>query len=179
MKKFLKAFALSAALVFAFLLGGASPASAATTITFDADGSAVSAAASAADWSKGTGITVVTGNCTGTKCVHFKVIPNTGTDWPCKQFGLPYHAGCAYRIADGGCQVEVAANVFGRGYLELMVTKHEAGHCVFSYGGKAVSFHLPDQPHALMSAVQPGDPSKRDATLTTTDRDFTKTLVFP
>ena len=184
MKNFMKA-AITAFAAIALTLGVSAPAqagkpapAAAATLVFDADGSNLSVAAAAADWSKGTGITVVTGDCTGTKCVHFKVIPTTGTTWPCKQFGLGFHYGCAYSLSDGGCQVEVAANVFGRGHLELMVTKHEAGHCVFKYGGKAVSFHLPDSPHALMSATQPGAPKKKDAMLTTIDRNFTKTLNF-
>lgn len=167
--------AVAAAVALTFTgatVASAGPAHAATvTITFDADGTPLPVAAAAADWSKSTDISVVTGDCTGPNCVHFKIITNAV---PCN-----YHVfinGCAYSLSDGSCQVEVYSGVLGRPYFEALVTKHEAGHCIFKFGGKAVSFHLPDSPHALMSANQPGDPGKKDSTLTSIDREFTRSL---
>jgi hypothetical protein len=165
----------AAGLTFA---GAAAPASAThVTITLDADGSTLlPLAAAAADWSKNTNVRVVTGDCTGTRCVHFKEVTGTA----CLTRGAPSGTqGCAYRLTDGSCQVEVSTGRFswpGREYLDDLITKHEAGHCIFSYGGKSTAFHLPDSPHALMSAVQSGSPTRQEATLTSVDRSFTRTL---
>ena len=87
-------------------------------------------------------------------------------------------AGCAYRLSDGSCQVEVDQEKIafpGREYLDDLITKHEAGHCIFSYGGLAVSYHLSD-PRALMYSTQPTTPTKAQATLTSIDRSFTRGL---
>ena len=70
-----------------------------------------------------------------------------------------------------------SVTTLGRGYLDDLVTKHEGGHCIWSYLGISQSYHLPDTPHALMSATHSGAPSKKEATLTNTDRSFTRSLL--
>jgi hypothetical protein len=152
----------------------AAPPRAAATVQFtlDADGTTLPLAAAAVDWSKNTGISVVVGDCTGANCIHFKVVQTS--------CGIGAASGCAYRISDGSCQVEVDQWVADRGntaYTDELVTKHEAGHCIWSYLGVSQSYHLPDEPHALMSATHSTSPSLKDATLTSTDRRFTKSLV--
>lgn len=152
----------------------AAPPRAAATAPFilDADGTTLPLAAAAADWSKNTGITVTTGDCTGANCIHFKVVQTS--------CGIGAASGCAYRLGDGSCQVEVDQWVADRGntaYTDELVTKHEAGHCIWSYLGISQSYHLPEEPHALMSATHSTSPSLKDATLTSTDRRFTKSLV--
>lgn len=172
----------------ALMLVGVAPANAATTtITFDPSyvdattGQTVRPplplAASAADWSRNTDVTAAVGECNGTRCVHFKVV-----DFACNR-GAPV-GGCAYRIPDGSCQVEVSQWVVNRVadnpnvYTDLLVTTHEAGHCIWSYMGIAQNFHLSD-PRALMSASPPGgiSPTLKQATLTSIDRRFTKSLL--
>lgn len=170
--------AITALSIVALTFGGAPAANAgkpattsAITITLDADGTSFPVVAAASDWSKNTGITVVAGDCTGANCIHFKSIVNA---IPCD-----YHVfvnGCAYPLADGSCQVEIYESVVGRANLAALITKHEAGHCIFWYGGLAVSYHLPEDPHALMSATHSGSPSKKEANLTNIDRTFTRSL---
>jgi len=178
MTKTMKRFgAMLSAVLFAVGLSvvGAQPANAAAVIVLDADGSPLTAqiAEAATDWSKNTGITVVTGDCTGTKCVHFKVV-----DFACG-YGAPV-GGCAYRVADGSCQVEMSVWVWNQNWkrIDELVTKHEAGHCIWSYGGITQNFHLPESPHALMSATHSSSPSVKESTLYSTDRKFTQGLVF-
>ncbi len=172
MRKILLAILASIAIV----LGCTAPAHAATaTFTFDTDGTTLPLAAAAADWSKNTDIAAVVGECTtGNKCVHFKVIPK-GTGQPCSTANV---AGCAYRLGDGSCQVEVSGyylSLPGTENLAKLVTTHEAGHCIWSAGGKAMSFHLSD-PNALMYHETEIRPSRHDANLTSVDRSFTRTL---
>lgn len=130
-------------------------------------------AAAAADWSKNTGITVVVGDCTtGKYCIHFKTVP-----FACN---IGSASGCAYGLSDGSCQVEVdqwVANRQDTAYTDELVTKHEAGHCIFRALGWSGSSHLPDSPNALMSASGPISPTLKEATLTSVDRRFTRDLV--
>ncbi len=176
MRKLLLSIPVALALVFGF----ATPAQAATTITLDADGARLSngqilpTAEAAADWSKNTDVTVVAGECTtGKYCVHFKIVDG----FPCGK-GV---AGCAYGIADGSCQVELSKArlsyvvTHNRIWLDDLLVKHEAGHCIFRAGGIAQSYHLPD-PGALMYFEQPSNPTRQEATLSNADRTFTRTL---
>jgi hypothetical protein len=131
----------------------------------------------AADWSKNTGVTVVPGSCsTGPYCIKV-----SNVSFAC---GRAYPiGGCAYRtsLAEGGYyQVEVSEWVWGRGYeryLDDLILKHEAGHCIWGALGYSQSAHLPDKPHALMSSTHSTGPTKKEATLTSVDRQFTRNLV--
>jgi len=117
----------------------------------------------------------VTGDCTGLRCVRFKVVEGIPCNWDSAV------GGCAYRLDDGSCQVEVASYKLknpARSWVDELITSHEAGHCIWSYGGKSTAFHLPEDPHALMSPTHSGSPSKHEAKLTRHDRAFTRTLVF-
>jgi len=166
-------FAVGLSVVAAQPANAVQPAAVTAVIVLDADGSGLPVAEAATDWSKNTGISVVTGDCTGTKCVHFKVV-----NFACG-YGAPV-GGCAYRVADGSCQVEVSVWVWDKSWsrLDELVTKHEAGHCIWSYGGISQSYHLPEVPHALMSATHSSSPSVKESTLYVTDRKFTQGLVF-
>lgn len=127
-------------------------------------------AEAAADWSKNTDITVNVGECTGLNCIHLQVVPFAcGYGWPV--------GGCAYRLEDGSCNVEVSQSVVSRGgYLDDLVTKHEAGHCIWRGLGYSQSAHLSD-PRALMSASHSSSPTRQEATLSSIDRRFTRDLV--
>jgi hypothetical protein len=146
------------------------------TFTFNAQTTGLPTAAAAADWSKSTGITAVSGSCTyGATCIRFEFV-----SFACGQ-NAPV-AGCAYVKSDGigsWCQVDISQWARNRMvdaiWLDDLVTKHEAGHCIFRALGYSGSAHL--DPPALMAASQPTYPTKREATLYSTDRAFTRSLV--
>lgn len=167
MRKFAIALLAAAALT---LGGGATVATAAEerVITFDPGETSLPIEAAAADWSKNTDIDVVVGACTGPDCVHFRVVDGIPCSWDSAV------GGCAYPLADGSCQVDIAPYV-NLGYTVDLVTRHEAGHCIFWFGGERVNYHLPES-RALMSATHDSATTKGKAGLTSIDRAFTRDL---
>lgn len=173
--------AIIAALVIALIALTATPAHAAkpapapsaTTITLDGDAS-LPLADVARDWSKNTGVKVVVGPCSGTNCVHFTILETI----PCASGGIIVGTvgGCAHASADpGACQVDLyGPSLRSNANLALYITKHEAGHCVYWFGG-AGFIHL-NSTRALMKDGFAGIPTPQDTALTSEDRRFALNL---
>ena len=106
-------------------------ASSRVTVTVsDQSGGVLPARAAARAWAKSGAITARFGNCAGPGCI---VIRATETHTAGTCFYLT--AGCAYRIPDGTCIVEVnnwaaAPDPYRSRWLALSVTTHEVGHCL-------------------------------------------------
>ena len=102
----------------------------ATVTVWDQSGGVLPARAAGNAWAKSGAVNVKMGTCTGPSCI---VVRSTVTHAEGTCFAST--AGCAYKIPDGTCIVEVNTWVSDRNryqsrYLAQSVTTHELGHCL-------------------------------------------------
>lgn len=136
----------------------ARPAPAGTTVTVsDQSGGVLPARTAARAWVKSGAVNVRFGACAGPGCI---VVRSTVTHTEGTCFATT--AGCAFKIPDGTCIVEVASWVtnpepayapYQSRFLPLAVTTHEVGHCLgVPHIGEADSIMNPQ--------MSPSDPTK-------------------